>query len=640
MDNQRIEILMIEDDLVDRMAFERFIKSHQLPYNPTCVSSVAEGRQILTAKNFDVVVTDYNLGDGTAFDLFNEIPKCVPVIVVTGAGHEEIAVQAMKAGAADYLIKDPYGHYLKILDITVTNAMKARAAEQALREREEQFRLTFESARDAIFWADPESGLIIRCNRAAESLLERPREEIVGSSMISLHPPQHAAYYANKFREHVEKKGVMDQRAEVISKSGRVIPVEISGSLTTVGGKALIQEIFRDVTDRNKMERLLRQAHKMEALGTLAGGIAHDFNNILYVIIGFAELALEDVPEHAPLRGNLTQILDAANRARDVVNQILAFSRMGDQERRLIEIGPFIKETLKFLRASVPTTIEIQSRLASDLGSVLFDPTYIHQILMNLFANAAHAMREKGGVLCVDVAPAHVGPGSPERLPEVSPGRYVLLTVSDTGHGMSQEVVERIFEPYYTTKKPGEGTGLGLAVVHGIVTSEGGTITVESEPGSGSTFHVYLPVRDPAPNPEEESAEPVPTGHESLLLIDDDVAVLRMCRQMLESLGYDVTTRTCGTEALELFHVRHADFDLVLTDMTMPYMTGAQLAWEITRIRSDIPIILCTGFSDLLDQGGALPTGIAAVVRKPIHRSQLAQTIRHVLDNAAATQAK
>ncbi len=413
MDTQLIEILMIEDDLVDRLAFERFIKRHQLPYNPTCVSSVAEGRQILAAKSFDVVVTDYNLGDGIALDLFEIIPKRVPVIIVTGAGHEEIAVKAMKAGAADYLIKDPYGHYLKILDITVTNAMKARAAEQALREREEQFRLTFESAKDAIFWADPESGLIIRCNRAAELLLERTREEIVGSSMISLYPPPHAAYYADRFKEHVEKKGVVDQRAEVISKSGRVIPVEISGALTTVGGKALLQEIFRDMTDRNKMERLLRQAHKMEALGTLAGGIAHDFNNILYVIIGFAELAREDVPEDGVLHGNLTQILDAANRAKDVVHQILAFSRMGDQERRLIEIGPFIKDTLKFLQASIPTTIEIQCGLAPDLGSALFDPTFIQQILMNLFANATHAMREKCGVLRVDVALVSVGPGNP-----------------------------------------------------------------------------------------------------------------------------------------------------------------------------------------------------------------------------------
>ncbi len=212
------------------------------------------------------------------------------------------------------------------------------------------------------------------------------------------------------------------------------------------------------------------------------------------------------------------------------------------------------------------------------------------------------------------------------------------LTVSDTGHGMSPEVAERIFEPYYTTKKPGEGTGLGLAVVHGIVISEGGKITVESEPGSGSTFRVYLPVRDGEPGPGQEPTEPVPTGHESLLLIDDDIAVLRMCRQMLESLGYEVTTRTCSTEALELFRVRHADFDLVLTDMTMPYMTGAQLAWEITRIRSNIPIILCTGFCDLLDHGDVLPTGIAAIVKKPIHRSQLAQTIRNVLDNAESVQ--
>jgi two-component system, cell cycle sensor histidine kinase and response regulator CckA len=388
------------------------------------------------------------------------------------------------------------------------------------------------------------------------------------------------------------------------------------------------------VTDRNRMTRLICRAQKMEALGTLAGGIAHDFNNILYVIIGFAELALEDSAEGSLLQGNLRQILLAANRAKDVVSQIRAFGRMQDQEKRLIDLGSFIRETVTLLRSSLPSTVEIRCALDPGLVPVLVDPTNIHQILMNLASNAAHAMREKGGILKVAAAPLTVAPGRDGRDPNLPAGRYVRLTVSDTGHGMPAEVMDRIFEPYFTTKKPGEGTGLGLAAIHGMVTSEGGTVTVESAPGKGTTFHLFLPVLEQDSWQGDHLPEDAPLGHETLLLIDDDLPVLRMCRQMLEGLGYHVVTRTSSIEAIELFRVRHADFDLVLADMTMPSMTGAQLAWEFSRIRCDIPIIMCTGYSDLIDDNGVLPTGVAAVVSKPIHRSQLAHTIRRVLDDS------
>lgn len=633
MANHTIDILMVDDDQVDRLAFQRFVTVHGLPYNPTCVGSVAEALQTLKTRSFDVVVTDYHLGDGTAFDLFEHIPRRVPVIVVTGLGHEELAVQAMKAGAADYLIKDATGQHLEILEVTVTNALKVRAAEEALREREEQFRLTFESAKDAIFWVDPESGLIVRCNKAAEILLEKTREDMVGSPVLSLHPAEHVSLYARRFRDNLAQGGAVDQRAEMLSNSGRVIPVEISLSLTSVGGKTLVQQVVRDVTDRNRMMRLIGQAQKMEALGTLAGGIAHDFNNILYVIVGFAELALEDAPPESLLESNLNQIVQAANRAKDVVAQIRAFSRMQDQEKRLIDVGSFIRETLTLLRSSLPAAIEVQYELEGELGPVLVDPSCIHQILMNLGSNAAHAMRERGGILRVTAAPLTADHGCDRQVPGLLPGRYVKLTVVDTGHGMPPEVRDRIFEPYFTTKKPGEGSGLGLAAIHGMVTSEGGTITVESEPRKGATFHVFLPVLEPEPVQEDDLPENAPSGRERLLLVDEDLPVLRMCKQMLEGLGYEVVTRTSSIEAVELFRVRHADFDLVLADLTLPSMTGAQLAWEFSRIRHDIPFILCTGFNDLIEDSGILPTGIAAVVRKPIHRSQLAATIRSVLDN-------
>jgi signal transduction histidine kinase len=418
-------------------------------------------------------------------------------------------------------------------------------------------------------------------------------------------------------------------------KDGRQVTVEIKTLPIKMRGKYVILGVARDISDKKNLEKQLQQSQKMEAVGTLAGGIAHDFNNILAAIIGYTEIAGLRLPEDNKAKESLKEVLHAGRRARDLVKQILTFSRKGEQERIPMQIGPIVKEALKLLRSSLPTTVEIRQKIESDTGIVEADPTQIHQILMNLCANASYAMGEEGGIL--NVAIENVGLGSSDSESgyfDIPPGNYMRLTVSDTGQGMPPELLERIFEPYYTTKEKGEGTGLGLSVVHGIVKSYGGTITAYSEPGKGSTFHVYFPViEQKRVFPETDDSSPIPTGNERILFIDDEPPLVDLGNQMLERLGYKVSTRTSSLEALELFKVKPDQFDLVLTDMTMPHMTGEKLAGEIMKIRSDIPVIICTGYSEYISEEKAKEIGIKAFIMKPLVMRDLANTVRKILDN-------
>lgn len=387
-----------------------------------------------------------------------------------------------------------------------------------------------------------------------------------------------------------------------------------------------------DITERKLLESQLQQAHKMESIGTLASGIAHDLNNILSPIMVHSELATMDLPYDSPAQHNLKEIFKAGERARDMVKQILAFSRKGEGERAKIKITPILREVLKMLRSSIPTTINIQQNLEVESDTILADPTHVHQIMLNLATNAAHAMREKGGILEVSLVQEDFDPITAEQYTDLSPGPYLKLTVRDTGHGIDDETMKKIFEPYFTTKEVGEGTGMGLALVHGIVKSYGGDITVESELGDGTTFNVYLPSIGEEVSSNEKHSSRIPKGSESILLVDDEKSILDTIQSMLESLGYKVTVRNSSIEALEVFKNNPDRFDLVITDMTMPNMTGKDLAKEMMAIRKGIPIILCTGFSNQIDEGRAKEMGINAYLMKPIVMGDMANTIREVLD--------
>ncbi len=393
--------------------------------------------------------------------------------------------------------------------------------------------------------------------------------------------------------------------------------------------------VNRDVTREVKIQRQLRQAQKMEALGTLAGGIAHDFNNILGMILGYTEMALLETPTGSHLWSNLSQVPKAVDRAKDLVRQILAFSRQGEQKRGPIRIGPIVEEALKFMSRVLPSTIEVRQEIrAVPYGAdiVVADPSQVHQILMNLVTNAAHAMRERGGVLEVKLSAVEFFAYDFACPADLKPGPYIRLAVSDTGQGIAPSALERIFEPYYTTKGPGEGTGLGLAVVHGIVISHEGAITVYSKPGDGSVFNVYLPRAESEASTTGSELLGLPRGNERVLFIDDEKDLAAVGGSMLEFLGYTVIAKSSALEALEVFRSQPDGFDLVITDMTMPAMTGLDLAEELLRIRPRLPIILCTGYSSIATPDKARAAGIRRILQKPLIMSVLSKAIRETLD--------
>jgi len=380
-------------------------------------------------------------------------------------------------------------------------------------------------------------------------------------------------------------------------------------------------------------ERQLQQVMKLQAIGTLAGGIAHDFNNILFPIVGYTELTMDDIPADSQARQNLEEVLKATTRAKELVQQILTFSRQGGQERKPLQVQFLIKEALKLLRATIPSTIEIDCKVDEECGHIMGDPTQIHQVVMNLCTNAYHAMQETGGTLEVKLKEVDISYEKSVERVGMKVGRYLELTVNDTGHGMGADVLERIFEPYYTTKELGKGTGLGLSVIHGIIKNHGGDISVSSQLDKGTTFTVYLPVIDDV----DVEIEPAPTttatqGNEHILLIDDEKQIIDIEQQILERLGYTVTPKTDSQEALEEFAALPEKFDLVITDMTMPKMTGDQLARKIMDIKPDIPVILCTGFNETINEEKALAMGIDKFIMKPIVKDELARAIRTVLD--------
>ncbi len=396
--------------------------------------------------------------------------------------------------------------------------------------------------------------------------------------------------------------------------------------------KESLNRIREGETERRMLERHLRQSQKMEAIGTLASGIAHDFNNILGAVIGYAEIALLNSPIGSKSRKSIEMVLSAGGRARDLVNQILAFSRQSEEERKPIQIDHTLQEVLRFMRASLPATIEIRREIAPDVENIMADPIQIQQVLMNLCTNALHAMEGMGGVLDVGLASVNLTPEDTQLLPDLKPGPHVRITVKDTGHGMSEATLAKIFDPYFTTKAKGVGTGLGLTVVHGIVKKHGGAIRVQSEPGKGSTFCLYFPAVPKEAVSETRIPEQMPTGHERILLIDDEQVLVDIGKEMLEYLGYSVETRTSSVDALSLFGADPFRFDLVITDMTMPNMTGEKLAVELRRIRGDIPIVICTGYSERLLEERIRAVGISALVMKPILMAQLASAIREALD--------
>ncbi|MBC2711266.1 MAG: response regulator [Desulfosarcina sp.] len=385
--------------------------------------------------------------------------------------------------------------------------------------------------------------------------------------------------------------------------------------------------------EKRQLKNQLRQSQKMEAIGTLAGGIAHDFNNVLSIILGNTELALADMPDEHTARNNLERILTASLRAREMIQQLLSFSRKEESGRKPIRLNSVIAESLKLMRASLPTDVSIERNICETECTTIADATQIHQIMLNLCTNAAHAMEPNGGVLTIQLEPVTLDDATAADINGLAPGNYARLVVADTGRGIEKDIIDRIFDPYFTTKETGKGTGMGLSVVHGIIKGNGGAIRAFSHPGQFTEFHLYLPVVDMIVDAEPAifNQQHLPGGHEHILIVDDEEMLVDMMRQVLEQLGYTVTAHTESADALKAFLSCPQAYDLLITDMTMPGMTGTGLAKSVKAVRDDLPVILSTGFNEQISEENSQSLGIQALIMKPVGMQQLAETIRNVL---------
>jgi PAS domain S-box-containing protein len=489
-----------------------------------------------------------------------------------------------------------------------------------------------EQAADDIVVTDA-AGIITYVNPAFERTTGYSRSEALGRS------PRFLASEAQGEGAYLEIEDALGAgrhwqgRFHNRTKDGRAILQDATISPILDGSGRVVGQVSarRDVTRQVELEEHAARADKLEAIGTLAGGIAHDFNNILSAIVGYTQMAARRCPPDSPLHGDLQAVLQGSRRATDLVRQILTFSRQEQRQERRVEVGPIVKEATRFLRASIPSTVEIRTDIRSS-AAVLAEPTEIHRVVVNLCTNAALAMQERGGLLELTLTEADRDAAPAGRHPGASPGRILRLTVRDTGRGMSREVQARVFEPFFTTREHGTGTGMGLAVVHGIVTRCGGTVTVESEPGLGTTFEVRLPVVEAEAEADESRPEQLVAGTERVLVVDDEPSVAATVVDQLAAMGYRATSCASGPEALAAFRADPGGIDLLLTDMTMPGMTGVALAQEFKRLRPELPVLLCTGYSQHITAETSRAQGIDEFAMKPVGMVELSRLVRRALD--------
>ena len=588
------------------------------------ILDLAEKASLVSSrKDYSIRVVKHNQDEiGTLVDRFNEM--------LTQIQKGDLALHE-----AHEKLEERVGERTKELETEIT---KRKQAEEELR----LFAHTISSIKDCVVITDLENNIIF-VNRAFLELYGFSEQELLGKNISVVRSSPTSEKLGN---EILSTSLASHWYGEIynIRKDGSEFPIELwTSCVVNESGDALaLVGVGRDISERkraekekSKLEVQLRQSQKMQAIGTLAGGIAHDFNNILWVIMGNTEMSLRKLSEDSPIRAKQQEILTASKRAKDLVEQILTFSRQKEQESKPLQLHLIVRETVKLLAATLPSSIKIRQNIDKECGTVIADPTELHQMIMNLCTNAYQAMGENGGLLEVSLGTFKVNSKTIKSYPELQEESYIEVTISDTGCGMDKATLERIFEPFFTTREVGKGTGLGLDTVHGIVKSLGGAIKVYSEPGKGSTFRVFLPRHDGSLSEEPPAPTDFPElkGNEHILFIDDEKQVVSMVQEMLQELGYDITTQTSSVEALKQLAGQPDRFDLVITDQTMPDMTGMELADHILHIRPDMPVILATGYSKLVTEEKIRNSGIREYLRKPIVFHDLETVVRRVLDD-------
>ena len=570
----------------------------------------------------------YEVFHGTA-----QPPEDCPMEMMTRSGRLEAVEMEMEALGGTFLVSctpvfDAQGELEKVIHIAtdVTERMRAEEERHVLDT-------AIDHAQECIMVSDRENRLTY-VNRAFEKLTGYSAAEALGNTLGMLKSGQHDRAFYQNLKKTIYAGHPWQGSLTLRNKNGKFY--EAYGTITPICDPAGIPEHFvsvhRDVTRERELEQRIQQNQRLESIGTLAGGIAHDFNNLLFPIMGYTELCMGALPPGSQVREDLEKVMGAARRATDLVQQILSFSRRSNHERKPLRVASVVKEALKLLRASIPVTIDIRQEISAAAEAVIADPTEIHQVVMNLCTNAFHAMPD-GGILTVGLKAVDLDSDVCAAITHCKPGRYLNLSVEDTGCGIPLEIRNKIFEPYFTTKEEGRGTGLGLAVTHSIVAACGGMINVYSEPGEGTRFSLYFPVAEDTPTEAVEKTTITGIGDEHILFIDDDAAIVALGKRTLERYGYSVTISTDPVQALEQFKKAPADFDMVITDMTMPGMTGDRLADAMLKIRPDLPIIVSTGFSEQINKEKAQKMGIRRLLGKPVAPGTLLETIREIFDH-------
>ena len=675
MEQNELIILAIDDNR-DNLTILKAVVMDRLPAAKVLVATDGgQGLDLAFAYDPDLILLDIVMPGMDGYSVCRKLKAdrrlhTIPVVFLTALrADRESRIKALEAGAEGFLSKpfdeaELIAQILAMAKIKAANRSRAlekdrlaalvgertrelerelrerRRAEEALRENNTKFLSLADNLPGFMAYIDAQTLCYEFVNAAIEQSFGIPREKIIGMHIRELTGEESykfalknidearsgkTSFYEDIFDLVSGKRWVQVNYTPVFDADGRVVSlVMLSYDIT---------ERKRTEEERAKLQNQLNQAQKMEAIGLLAGGIAHDFNNILAAIIGYTEMARD---EALPVENaNINQVLVSANRAKDLVRQILSFSRQSPENCYPVKIQSLVREVVKMLRASIPSTIRITESIDPRCGAILADPTQISQITMNLCSNAFHAMEKTGGVLSVALTPVSIARQELPDARDLASGEYIELAVSDTGAGIKPEIADRIFDPYFTTKKVGEGTGLGLSITQGIVNNYGGDIKVESAIGQGTTFRVYFP-RIQGEVQEPDLSQDVPCGKGRILFVDDEPVLAQMGKTMLERLGYTVTSCTSSSDALAAFIAAPNQFDLVITDQTMPAMTGIVLARRLLDIRPALPIILCTGFSTQVNEQGAKAIGIREFAIKPLSKTMISQLVKKVLDPESA----
>ncbi len=634
-----IHILHLEDDPADAELIRALVEETDLPSQITDVRTRDEYERALQQNSYGVILADFKLPmyDGmSALRLAKKLQPDTPFIFVSGTMGEEAAIEGLTQGATDYVLKHNLSRLPSAVERALDEAHNRRhrqMAEKALAQSERKMRSIMKNIGVGVALISPKME-ILEMNRRMRQWFPGvdPNQHPICHKSFNTPPRQAVCSYCPTSK--TLRDGQVHEATTQTPQEGMIRNYRIVASpLLDAEGKVIAAiEMVEDITERKQLEDKLRQIQKVEAIGQLAGGIAHDFNNILSAIIGYTELSQSSLEPESPVFDYLGQVLEAGQRAKELIDQILMFSRETAQELRPIRVSLPVEEALNLIRASVPSFVEIRSKILSE-ASALADPTQVHQIVMNLCTNAAHAMREKGGLLRVELTDITIDSEELHKhYPDAHTGQFIRLTVSDQGHGIDAQYIHRIFDPFFTTKKMGEGTGMGLSVVHGIVKSYGGFIYAHSREEQGSTFEILIPAQECSQTYVTELDTPIPTGSESVLFVDDETMIVDIVDKILKSLGYRVVAKTDAIEALEAFKNNPDNFDLVVTDMAMPKMSGLDLAEEIQKIKPGFPIVLCTGFDVKMNAAKIAEHGLSDIIYKPILRLNMATVVRNTLD--------